>query len=109
MAVDTIARALALTKQGGGSGSTSIEVIQVNGVGQSVVDGVVNISVPTKTTDLTNTSDFQTGQQVQETLQGYVSLTTYNELLARVEALETSLNQPNAAVLMVEDTGGTTT
>ena len=109
MAVDTIARALALNKQGGGSGSSSIETIQVNGVTQSVVDGVVNISVPAKTSELTNDSGFQTSQQVQETLQDYVPLATYNQLLARVEAIESSLNQPNAAILMVEDTGGTTT
>lgn len=109
MAVDTIARALALSKQGGGSGSSSIDIIQVNGIAQSVVDGAVNISVPVKTSDLANDSGFQTSSQVQETLQGYVPLSVYNDLLARVEALETSLNQPDAAILMVEDTGGATT
>lgn len=108
MAVDTVARALALSKQGGGSsGSTSIEVIQVNGIAQPIVDGVVNVKTPTKTSEITNDSGFLTLQQLQTILEGYVPLSTYNALVDRVAALESVLGQPDTAILTVKTTGGT--
>lgn len=46
----------------GGSGD-AVEIIKVNGVDQTKVDGVVNLAVPTKTSDLQNDSGFLTEHQ----------------------------------------------
>ena len=47
----------------GGSGGGAVDVIQVNGVEQPNSDGVVNLEVPTKTSDLQNDSGFLTEHQ----------------------------------------------
>lgn len=42
-----------------------IESVKVNGNAQAITDKAVDITVPTKTSDLTNDSDFQNATQVQ--------------------------------------------
>lgn len=47
-----------ITIAGGSGGGGAVDVIQVNGVEQPNSDGVVNLEVPTKTSDLQNDSGF---------------------------------------------------
>lgn len=42
-----------------------IDIIKVNGATQTITQKTVDITVPTKTSDITNDSDFQTSTQVQ--------------------------------------------
>lgn len=45
-----------------------IDVIKVNGTAQTITNKEVDILVPTKTSDLQNDSDFQTGQDVSDAI-----------------------------------------
>lgn len=45
-----------------------IDTIKVNGTTQTITNKAVDITVPTKTSDLTNDSDFQTDQDVQDAI-----------------------------------------
>lgn len=50
-----------------------IDIIQVNGTAQAITNKTVDITVPTKVSDLTNDSDFQTGTEVQAAISTAVS------------------------------------
>lgn len=53
-----------------GAQANVIEKISVNGTAQTITDKGVNISVPTKVSQLTNDSDFQTADEVESTVTG---------------------------------------
>lgn len=65
-----------------------IDVIKVNGTAQTITDKAVDIAVPTKTSDLTNDSDFQTSTEVESAIDAKIasaykykgSVATYAEL-----------------------------
>lgn len=110
MAVDTVARTmLAVIRAnggGGGGGSSDITTIQVNNVTVPPVEGVVNIAVPTKLSQLTNDVLFITQSQLEKYLSdNYVPVSVYQELVNRVSALENALNVPNTSVLLVPNEG----
>lgn len=56
-----------------GAQANVIETVKVNGTAQTVTNKSVNISVPTKTSDLTNDSGYQTSSQVATAVQNAIS------------------------------------
>lgn len=52
-----------------------IETVKVNGVAQEVTEKAVDIKVPTKVSDLTNDSAFQTNTEVAQAIQTAISKT----------------------------------
>lgn len=56
-------------------GENTIETIKVNGVEQSIVDKAVDITVPTKASDLTNDTNFQTAEEVEAAINSKVAST----------------------------------
>lgn len=52
-----------------------IETVKVNGVAQEVSDKAVDITVPTKVSDLSNDSQFQTNAQVAQAIQTAIAAT----------------------------------
>ena len=60
-----------------------IEAIEVNGNTQTVTDKVINITVPTKTSDLVNNSNYVTGEEVNEAVE---RLATAETKLKNIEA-----------------------
>lgn len=79
-----------------------IEVIEVNGAAQEIADKTVDIFVPTKTSDLTNDSDFATNATVTTKVNGVD--TKVSNLGTTVEGLSTKLNtvEQNAEVNIIE-------
>lgn len=51
-----------------GAQANVIESVSVNGVTQTITGKGVDITMPTKTSDITNDSDFQTGTEVQNAI-----------------------------------------
>lgn len=51
-----------------------IDTIKVNGTAQSIVNKTVDISVPTKTSDITNDSGFITDADIPDNLVGYTAI-----------------------------------
>ena len=70
----------------GGSGD-AVEVIKVNGVEQTKVDGVVNLPVPTKTSDLQNDSGFLTSESDPVYTADKPSLALKSEIPTKVSEL----------------------
>lgn len=58
-----------------GGEANVIDEIKVNGVAQPVNEKAVNIAVPTKVSDLTNDSEFQTNAQVVQAIQAAIAAT----------------------------------
>lgn len=58
----------AASKQYVADNGGKIDTIKVNGTTQTITNKAVDITVPTKTSDLTNDSDFQTDQDVQDAI-----------------------------------------
>lgn len=58
-----------------GGEANVIEGISVNGTAATITDKVAAITVPTKTSDLTNDSDYQTGDEVSAAINSKVSST----------------------------------
>ncbi len=56
-----------------GAQANVIETVKVNGAAQTITKKSVNISVPTKTSDLTNDSGYQTSSQVATAVQNAIS------------------------------------
>lgn len=56
-----------------GAQANKIETIKVNGTAQTITDKAVNITVPTKTSQLTNDSTYQTSAQVASAIQTAIS------------------------------------
>lgn len=52
-----------------------IEEIKVNGAAQTVTDKVIDISVPTKVSDLANDNNYQTAEQVSASINAKISST----------------------------------
>lgn len=52
-----------------------IDTVKVNGVAQAVTDKAVDITVPTKTSDLTNDQQYQTNQEVAQAIQTAIAAT----------------------------------
>lgn len=76
-----------------GAQANKIESIKVNGTAQSIAaDKSVNISVPTKTSQLTNDSSFQTSAQVVEAINTAISKSGHAsfEKAASVPAVDTA-------------------
>ena len=73
-----------------------IETIKVNGVTQTITSKAVDITVPTKTSDLTNDSNFQNQTQVQ---------TAINSAIAGINSFEyqivTTLPTPSASTMHI--------
>ena len=63
-----------------------IETVKVNGVAQEVTEKAVDIKVPTKTSDLSNDSQFQTNSEVAQAIQTAISKTGHASF-KKVEAV----------------------
>lgn len=82
-----------------------IDVIKVNGTAQTITNKEVDITVPTKVSDITNDSGFQTATQVQTAIDTAVSSAfTYKGAVATQSALPASGNK-TGDVYDVIDTG----
>lgn len=82
-----------------------IDKIKVNGTEQTITNKEVDISIPTKTSDLTNDSDFQNATQVQTAIDSAVSSAyKYKGSVANYESLPSS-GQKSGDVYDVQDTG----
>lgn len=82
-------------------GENKIDAIEVNGVEQPIVDKTVNITVPTKTSDLSNDSGYITN----EALNGYA---TKAELPTKVSQLENDSKYITALGAPVQSVNGKT-
>lgn len=88
-----------------GQNGGKIDVIKVNGTAQTITNKAVDITVPTKVSDLTNDSDFQTQQEVEDAIDAAVaSAFTYKGAVATESALPSSGNK-TGDVYDVQDTG----
>lgn len=81
-----------------------IDVIKVNGTAQTIANKEVDIAVPTKTSDITNDSNFQTATEVQSAISTAVaSAYKYKGSVASQSALPSSADTGD--VYDVQDTG----
>lgn len=83
-----------------------IESIKVNGAAQTVTDKAVDITVPTKVSDLTNDSQFQTNEQVATAIQTAISESGH-AVFQKVDAVpEAASAETNVLYLVMnEETG----
>lgn len=78
-----------------------IETVKVNGVAQEVSEKAVDIKVPTKVSELSNDSAFQTNQQVAQAIQTAIAATGHASF-EKVEAVpEPSAAQDNVMYLVM--------
>lgn len=80
-----------------------IETIKVNGVAQEVTEKAVDITVPTKVSDLTNDSQFQTNQQVAQAIQTAIAETGHASFQVAEEIPEADTAQENILYLVMND------
>ena len=64
---------IVITENAGGAVDVPIETISANGVSLPIVDKNVDVTIPTKTSDLTNDSDFQTTTETVQAIEDYAS------------------------------------
>lgn len=70
-----------------------IDTIKVNGTTQTITNKAVDITVPTKVSDLTNDSGFQTAQEVEDAIDAkVVGVFTYKGAVATVADLPSTGN-----------------
>ena len=91
-----------------GGGPNVITAVKVNGAAQTVTDKAVDITVPTKVSDITNDSKFQTETEVNTAIGGLRSelmgegvpaaYDTFKELADYIEAHKTAADALTAAV-----------
>lgn len=82
-----------------------IDVIQVNGTAQTITNKTVNIAVPTKVSDITNDSGYQTASEVSTAISAAVSSAyRYKGSVATQSALPASGNT-TGDVYDVQDSG----
>ena len=88
-----------------GANGGKIDVIQVNGTAQPIANKTVNIAVPTKVSDVTNDSGFQTASEVSTAIAAAVSSAyRYKGSVATQSALPASGNTVGD-VYDVQDSG----
>ena len=82
-----------------------IDIIKVNGTTQTITNKAVDITVPTKVSDLTNDSGFQTAQEVEDAIDAkIVGAFTYKGAVATVADLPSTGNK-KGDVYDVQETG----
>lgn len=89
-----------------GGEANVIEEIKVNGVAQEVTEKAVDITVPTKVSDLTNDSQFQTNQQVAQAIQTAIAETGHASFQVAEEIPEADTAQENILYLVMNDGTG---
>lgn len=78
-----------------------IETVKVNGVAQEVTEKAVDIKVPTKVSDLTNDSAFQTNTEVAQAIQTAISKTGH-AVFKKVDAVpEAAAAEDNVLYLVM--------
>lgn len=78
-----------------------IETVKVNGVAQEVTEKAVDIKVPTKVSDLTNDSAFQTNTEVSQAIQTAISKTGH-AVFKKVDAVpEAAAAEDNVLYLVM--------
>lgn len=88
-----------------GANGGKIDVIQVNGTAQTITNKTVNIAVPTKVSDVTNDSGYQTASEVSAAISAAVSSAyRYKGSVATQSALPASGNTVGD-VYDVQDSG----
>ena len=81
-----------------------IETVKVNGVAQEVTEKAVDIKVPTKVSDLTNDSAFQTNTEVAQAIQTAISKTGH-AVFKKVDAVpEAAAAEDNVLYLVMNKT-----
>lgn len=80
-----------------------IDVIKVNGTAQTITNKAVDISVPTKTSDITNDSNFQTNTQVDSAISTALAnngdpYQTQSEVEAEIRSQISGAYKPQGAV-----------
>lgn len=82
-----------------------IDIIKVNGTAQAIADKTVNITVPTKTSDITNDSGYLTSAPVTSvnSKTGVVVLTANDVGAATTSNINTALNRTNAVNISNSD------
>ena len=86
-----------------GGEANVIETIKVNGAAQEVTEKAVDITVPTKVSDLTNDSQFQTNQQVAQAIQTAIAETGHASFQVAEEIPEADTAQENILYLVMND------
>ena len=81
-----------------------IEEIKINGVAQEVSEKAVDIKVPTKVSELTNDSAFQTNAQVAQAIQTAIAKTGHASFQVAEEIPEADAAQENILYLVMNDT-----
>lgn len=89
-----------------GGEANVIDEIKVNGVAQQVTDKAVDITVPTKVSDLTNDSAFQTNTEVAQAIQTAISKTGH-AMLKKADAVPDAESAEENVLYLVlnEETG----
>lgn len=83
-----------------------IDTIKVNGTTQQITNKAVDISVPTKVSDLTNDSNFQTASDVQSAISSAVStVLKYKGAVPDLAALEAITTKEVGDVYDVQSSG----
>lgn len=84
-----------------GGEPNAIDTIKVNGVAQEVTDKAVDITVPTKVSDLTNDSEFQTNAQVTAAIHAAIAATGHAHF-EKVDAVpEAEMAEENVLYLVM--------
>ena len=79
------------TLEGVGSQANVIETIKVNGTAQAIKDKAVDITVPTKTSQLENDKKFQTDTEVSSAIQTAISKSGHASAVPAVDAAQENI------------------
>lgn len=85
-----------------GSQANKIETIQVNGTAQTITNKTVNIAVPTKTSQLTNDSTYQTSAQVASSIQTAIAKTGHASF-KKVDSIPTASTAEENVLYLVKN------
>ena len=77
-----------------------ITAVKVNGTAQAITDKAVNISVPIKTSDLTNDSTYQTSAEVATAIQTAIAATGHAKF-EKVDTVPTAVNAQENVLYLV--------
>lgn len=86
-----------------GGEPNTINAIKVNGTEQTIADKAVNISVPTKVSELTNDSSYQTNSEVAAAIQQAIAATGHAKF-EKVDAVPTVANAQENVLYLVMNT-----
>lgn len=89
-----------------GAQANKIETIKVNGTAQTISNKAVDITVPTKTSQLTNDSSYQTSAQVASAIQTAISKTGHAIFKTAESVPTTSTAEENVLYLVKNSTTG---